>query len=173
MARPRRITDAELLAAVRRCLMQHGPRETTLDRIARESGLAAPTIVQRFGSRDNLVARAHLDGWDALDRSLASATATAGEGPRGAVRLLKILDADCAELPTLLADAPAASRARARNWREMVEAALASRLEGPPKRRAEQAATLFAAWQGRQLWQARGGRGFRLLPLAETLAANG
>ena len=50
---------------------------------------------------------------------------------------------------------------RAKAWRHKVEQAIAARLDVSAKAK-ETAALIFAAWQGRMLWDAGGGKGFRL-----------
>lgn len=59
MARPRSVTDEEILEAARRCVLDHGPG-VSLARISREVGLSSPAILQRFGTKDALVFRALL-----------------------------------------------------------------------------------------------------------------
>lgn len=169
MARPRTIPDAEIFAAVRRLLAAGGEKAVSFSTVARAGGLAAPTLVQRYSTRDSMVRRALLDGWDDLDRRTAEAEAGAGLTEKGAVALLKSL-ADMADLALLAADFRDADlRDRAAAWRMRVEAALAARLGGGAKGR-EAAAMMFAAWQGQALWEAAGGRGFRLKDAAKRLS---
>jgi AcrR family transcriptional regulator len=53
--RPRTVTDDEILSAVGRAIARHGPARLTLAHVAAEVGLAAPTLVQRFGSKRGLM----------------------------------------------------------------------------------------------------------------------
>lgn len=59
MARPRRHTDEELLAAARDIFVQEGVA-APLQRLAERTGLSQPALLRRFGSKDNLVLRALL-----------------------------------------------------------------------------------------------------------------
>jgi len=133
--------------------------------VARATGLAAPTLVQRYGSRDGMLRAALMAAWDDLDAATATAEADAALTAKGALALLKALDgnnSDPAGIGLLAADfRDPVLRARASAWRLRVEVALASRLGGGAKGR-ETAALLFAVWQGQTLWQAAGERSFRL-----------
>ena len=53
--RPRTVDDAEILAAVGRVVGRVGPVKLTLVRVAEEVGLAPATLVQRFGSKRDLL----------------------------------------------------------------------------------------------------------------------
>lgn len=64
MARPRTITDERLLTAAGVAISRLGPAFTLAD-VAREAGVAAGTLVQRFGSKHGLLVamtRAAIDG---------------------------------------------------------------------------------------------------------------
>jgi AcrR family transcriptional regulator len=54
MPRPRTLSDADLLAATQRVVTRLGPTLTLAD-IAREAGVSAATLVQRFGSKRALL----------------------------------------------------------------------------------------------------------------------
>jgi AcrR family transcriptional regulator len=54
MARPRKISDDELLAATGRVIGRHGPG-FTLAQVAGEAGVAVGTVAGRFGSKQNLL----------------------------------------------------------------------------------------------------------------------
>jgi AcrR family transcriptional regulator len=165
MSRPRTIPDADVFAAIRRLMAEGGDKAVSFAAVARATGLAAPTLVQRYGSREGMVRAALGAAWDALDAQLA---ATGG----GAQALLKTLGAapEMADLARLAADfRDPALRTRAEAWRTGVEEALTAALGGGPKAR-EAAAILFVAWQGRLLWQDVGGKGIRLKDLVKRLA---
>jgi AcrR family transcriptional regulator len=51
MSRRRTVSDAEVLAAACRVIARTGPHRATLAEIAAEAGLAAPTLIQRYGSK--------------------------------------------------------------------------------------------------------------------------
>lgn len=165
MARPRTIPDQQIFAAIRALLAQGGDKAVAFSSVARVTGLAAPTLVQRYGSREGMVKAALLSAWDALEARTDEAEAVAALNAKGAVALLKALNDDEGgpdDLGLLAIEFRDADlRARAEAWRARVESALASRLGGGSRGR-EIAAILFAAWQGQALWSLAGGRGFRL-----------
>jgi AcrR family transcriptional regulator len=55
MARPRKVSDDEVYAATMRVMSRVGPTELTLQEIAREAGVTPGALVQRFGSRRELL----------------------------------------------------------------------------------------------------------------------
>ena len=55
MGRRRIATDEEVLDAAVRSITRHGLAQLTLAEVAAEAGLAAPTLVQRFGSKRGLL----------------------------------------------------------------------------------------------------------------------
>ena len=172
MSRPRSIPDSEIFAAVRRLLAADGEKAVAFSAVARATGLAAPTLVQRYGSRDGMLRAALLAAWDDLDATTSAAEAAAPTSGKGALALLKSLGADAADpadISLLAADfRDPALRARATAWRARVETALANRLGGGTKGR-DQAAMLFALWQGQALWHAAGGKGFKLKDMLRLL----
>ena len=158
MSRAKTIPDATVFAAVRQMLMAEGDRAVSFAAVGRVAKLAAPTLVQRFGSRDAMVRAALVAAWDDLDATAASAIA-ADKGPQGLLKALDTNPPDATLLDMSLRDA--ALRPRAAAWRDQIVASLALRLGGGDKGR-EGAAILFAAWQGQRLWQVAGADGFRL-----------
>jgi AcrR family transcriptional regulator len=167
MSRPRTIPDEAIFAEVRRLMAEGGDKAVAFASVARATGLAAPTLVQRYGSREGMVRAALVAAWDAIDRQTEAAEAAAGN----ALALLKALGqgSETADLSRLAADfRDPALRARAEAWRTRVEAALARAMGGGPKAR-DGAAILFVAWQGRMLWQEVGGKGIRLKDLVKRL----
>lgn len=78
MPRPRETTDAELLAATAAVISRCGPSKVTLAAIAAEIGVVPATLVQRFGSKAQLLsALAELgvaDGEARLRRAAQSST---------------------------------------------------------------------------------------------------
>jgi AcrR family transcriptional regulator len=165
MPRVKTVPDAHVFACIRALLTRSGERAASFGAVARETGLAAPTLVQRYGSQDGMVRAALMDGWDALDRATDLAEGGADLSVKGAHMLLKSLGTDAgdtADLSLLAADfRDPELRHRAMAWRARVEQALAVRLGGGAKAR-EAAAILFAAWQGQLMWQPAGDKGFRL-----------
>jgi hypothetical protein len=160
MARPRTIPDQDVFSAVRRLLFTGGEKAVTFGSVAQETRLAAPSLAQRYGSRDGMVVAALMAGWDALD----AAAARAADSPQA---YLKGLGDEA--MPLLAAGArDAAPRDRAAAWGAAVEAGLARHFGSGAKGR-EAAAMMFAAWAGAQAWEAAGGRGFRLKDAAKRL----
>jgi AcrR family transcriptional regulator len=53
--RPRKVTDKQLSAAAQAVMSKVGPRELTLAAIAKEAGVTAAVLVQRFGSKRALL----------------------------------------------------------------------------------------------------------------------
>ena len=167
MSRPRTIPDDAVFAEVRRLLAEGGDKAVSFASVCRATGLAAPSLVQRYGTRDDMLRAALTAAWDSLDRQTDAAEA----GADTALALLKALGqaADAADLSRLAAGfRDPALRVRAEAWRIRTEAALARLMGGGPKAR-EGAQVLFAAWQGRMLWQDVGGKGMRLKDLVRRL----
>ncbi len=165
MPRRKIIPDHEVFAQIRHLIVASGDKAATFGAVSRATGLAAPTLVQRYGSQEGMVRAALMAAWDDLDQRTEAAEADAELSPKGAQAMLKALGSDAADAPdlTLLAadfrDPPL--RARAERWRARMEQALSLRFGGGAKGK-DMAAILFAAWQGQVLWQAAGGKSFRL-----------
>lgn len=159
MARLKLISDAEVFATVRQMLAAGGEKAVAFASVARATGLAASTLVQRFGNRDAMLRLALLAAWEALDNATNEAEANAPMTAKGAHGMLKALGIPD---PCIFAAdfRDPALRQRAKAWRQKVEAALAARLDGDAPD--EAAAMVFAAWQGQLLWHVAGGKGFRL-----------
>jgi hypothetical protein len=165
MGRVKTVSDADVFLAIRKLLAAGGDKAVAFASVARATGLAGPTLVQRFGSRAGMIRAAHLAAWDALDAATAAAAESAEFSAKGAHNLLKSLNVEQAEavdLAVLSVDfRDAVLRQRAEAWRQAVEATLALQLGGGAKARAK-AAMLFAAWQGQLLWQMAGGKSFKM-----------
>jgi AcrR family transcriptional regulator len=151
MARTKIIPDTTVFAALRRIIATDGPQAASFRAVGRATGLAAATLVQRFGSAEGMLVAAMLDGWDQADAALKAAAAEAVMNEKGATALLKALP----PVPPLLAQKVLQDRAAA--WQRQVIRELTLRLKD-----GQAAAILFAAWQGRLMWDAAGSRGFAL-----------
>src|SRR6478736_4044164 len=57
MARPRRVSDEEVLGEVRRAVLEEGPH-VSLDLVANRLGVTTPALFRRFGHRRDLMMRA-------------------------------------------------------------------------------------------------------------------
>lgn len=158
MPRTRTIPDDQVFAVVQRLLEQGGEKSVSFGTVGKATGLAPPTLVQRYGTRDGMVRAAKLAAWDALEKRTGTAIAeTADKGPQGLLKAIGPVDP--VAIAADLRDPDLALRAA--GWRLGVETALALRLGGGQKAK-ESAALLFAAWQGQSLWAAAGESAFRL-----------
>jgi AcrR family transcriptional regulator len=88
MPRKRTIADEVLLDHALLVLREVGPDGLTFGDVAEQAGLAASTIVQRFGSKPALLRAALLRAWDRLDDDTTAAVAAAGRGAKGVIDLL-------------------------------------------------------------------------------------
>jgi AcrR family transcriptional regulator len=159
MARSKLIPDDVVFAVVLQLLLGQGEKSVTFAAVSTATGLAPPTLVQRYGSCAAMMRAALTQAWDALDARVTSANAGDAKNVQALLKSL-IGSVNSAKLLTLsLSDADLSERAK--DWRMNVEASLASRLTVSAKGK-ETAALIFAAWQGRLLWDAAGGKGFRL-----------
>lgn len=111
MARPRKVTDEEVFAAAGRLMAVLSPAQLKLSDIAAEAGVTAGALVQRFGSKRNLLltlvglwsesigemfralSAGHPSALDAL-RTYAEGMAQMGEGPGGFAHHLGWLQLD-------------------------------------------------------------------------------
>ncbi len=57
MARPRLITDEQILSTTRACVLQRGAH-VSLDTVAEKLGVTGPALLKRFGSRQELLLQA-------------------------------------------------------------------------------------------------------------------
>jgi AcrR family transcriptional regulator len=53
--RPRQTSDEEILAATARVMQRRGPADLTLADVAKEAGVVPATLIQRFGTKRNLL----------------------------------------------------------------------------------------------------------------------
>jgi AcrR family transcriptional regulator len=141
MSRPQKVTDDQLFAATHAVMQRVGPQELTLAAIAREAGVTAAVIVQRFGSKRDLMlalmrrfssssgelvtgfARQHASPLAAL-RAYAGCVAGMAASPAAFVRGLAYLQADLsdAEFRPLLARHAKTTRA---GLQRLIDAAIA------------------------------------------------
>ena len=100
--RPRKVTDEEIFAAAYRAMTRLGPGELTLAEIAAEAGVTAGALVQRFGSKRELLlqlAAGAADGNAAFIRGLAKKH----RSPLATIRAYAECLADLAASPAALA----------------------------------------------------------------------
>lgn len=167
MARPRTQTDPEIFGHLLTALADSGEKSLTFGVLSLRCGLAPATLAQRFGSVDGMVRAALLAEWAKLSQSIDVAQDEAIASSKGVQALLKRLPSpSCQVLALSLRDETLRTAAEA--WRRQVEAAIAARRGGGSKGR-EAAALVFATWQGRNLWDQAGGKGFRLADMLKAL----
>lgn len=93
MGRSRLVPDVVVYQAVRSLLEQGGSRAVSFGTVATHSGLSAPSLVQRYGSRDGMVHLALIDGWEQLETVTGDTMQDAPQNIKGAVGVLKALSA--------------------------------------------------------------------------------
>jgi AcrR family transcriptional regulator len=165
MPRNRTIPDTQIFTTIQGLLDQGGDKAVSFAGVAAATGLAPPTLVQRYGSRDGMVLAARGFAWEDLEARTAEAIAsTADKGPQSLLKAIGAVDA--AALATDLRHPDLAQRAAV--WRATVEGALALRM-GSGQKAKEAAALLFAAWQGQALWTPTGDSAFKLKDAAKRL----
>jgi AcrR family transcriptional regulator len=158
VARPRTKSDDDLLDGILAAMRRTGPAGLTFAGAASAAGLAAPTLVQRFGTRDQMVKAALMRAWDLLDARTEEAVAATPGTAAGAVDLLVALSRDYGEgedyadgflfLREDMRDPDLRRRGAA--WGERLAAVLAKRLGAPAA--ARRARLMLSLWQGAVLW---------------------
>ncbi len=128
---------------------------------------AAATLGQRYGSVQGMLRAALLADWATLTEAVVAAEADALVTSKGAQALLKALPLPSPQILSLSLRDEVLQEA-AKTWRDLVEQALAARRGGGSKGR-ESAALIFAAWQGRHLWDTAGGKAFRISDLLKAM----
>jgi len=103
--RPKATSDADLLAAAHRVVMRLGPNLTLAD-VAKEAGVSAATLVQRFGSKRGLLLAFAASGSSALGEEL-SRIRQASRSALAAVYATADCMAAMAETPQMLANSVA------------------------------------------------------------------
>lgn len=169
MSRPRTLPDKAVFSAIFRMIAAEGEKAVAFSAVARATGLAGASLVQRYGTLPEMVEAALVWGWDELDAQVAAVEAEGVLAEKGPQAVLKALTERAGDLPlaALLAASArhAGLRLRAVAWRARVEGLLQARLHDP-----ERAAMLFALWQGQVLWDGLGERRFRLKDAWKRLA---
>src|ERR1700674_2141757 len=100
--RPRKVSDSQLFAATHSVMSRVGPRELTLAVIAKEAGVTAAVLVQRFGSKRALLlalSAKYSDGAGGFIRALTKQHAS----PLAALRAYADCMAGMAASPAALA----------------------------------------------------------------------
>jgi AcrR family transcriptional regulator len=73
MARPKLLSDQEVLRAAARVVARSGPARLTLGAVAAEAGLSPATLVQRFGSKRGLLLALSAGSADTVEAAFARA----------------------------------------------------------------------------------------------------
>lgn len=161
MARPRTLSDLDILDAANKLLHRHGPEALTFESLGRACGLSPATLVQRFKSKAGLKQAALLRVWDGLDEMTAALAASAPKTPDGAVSLLVGLShyggiETYAEGLLLLREdlRDPLLRARGTAWKAALCSALDERLSGIAGAPQGLGLLMASQWQGSLLWWA-------------------
>ena len=162
MSRAKSIPDKDVLKLVLSHLLAGGDKAVSFASVSAICGLAPPTLVQRYRTRDLMVKSALTAAWDDLDAITLAASDDAFVSAKGAQAMLKDITASV-NTSALLAESYRDKdlNLRATQWRSTVEASLGDRLGGGTRGR-EAGVLMFAAWQGRLMWDSAGGKSFRL-----------
>lgn len=167
MARAKLQADDDIFKHLIAALAESGEKALTFGVISQRCGFAPATLAQRFGSVEGMIRAAGCAEWSRLTAALQQAEEDALASSKGVQALLKHLPIPGPHLLALSLRDVELTKA-AETWRSQVEAALASRRGGGAKGR-DAAALIFAAWQGRTLWEAAGGKSFRLSDLMKAM----
>ncbi|MDQ3544870.1 MAG: TetR/AcrR family transcriptional regulator [Actinomycetota bacterium] len=155
MPRPRTISDEALLEAALEIVHGAGPGALSFATLAARVGLAGSTIVQRFGSKADLLRAALLYAWDRLDADTALAAAEASPDAAGVVELLVALSGqyeanDYADQLMVLREdlRDPVLRARGEAWIATLSAAVEQRLTDAPGGGDGLGGLVVTHWQG-------------------------
>ncbi len=162
--RPRKVSDSQLFAATHAVMSKVGPRELTLAAIAKEAGVTAAVLVQRFGSKRALLlalsakysnearefiaslAKQHASPLAAL-RSYADCMAGMAASPAALARNLAYLQIDMTD-PDFRRHLVKQARATRAGLRRLVESALQAGELAPSVNPAQLARTIEAILSG-------------------------
>lgn len=100
--RPRTIDDAEILMAAQRVMQRVGPANFTLQRVSDEAGLAPATLIQRFGSKRQLL-RALSDSAPGHSAAIVAAMREQHDSPLAVAREFLLCFAEMARTPKEMA----------------------------------------------------------------------
>jgi len=155
MTRPRTISDEALLDAALLLVRESGPDSLSFGVLATRVGLAGSTLVQRFGSKPNLLRSALLLAWDRLDADTSRALTRAARGGSGVIEMLVMLsgqyrpDTFADQLLILREDLrDPVLRARGQAWLAVLSEAIEQRLDDAPGGGRGLGELIVAQWQG-------------------------
>lgn len=160
MARRKTVTDEAILEAAGRIMRHAGPAGITFAAVSTATGLAPPTLVQRYGSKERLMRAVLHRSWDRLETSTLGADEVAPVTPEGAVTLLLALSGEDDD-PDDFADGLLVLREDLRDpelrergvrWNALLIQALGRRLSGDPAEQHRLGKLMASQWQGALLW---------------------
>jgi len=153
--RPKTIPDEVLLDAALEIVRRSGPAALSFGPLAADVGLAPSTVVQRFGSKADLLQATLLRAWDRLDAATAAAMEATSHDAPGVVDLLVALSGQYQEddfadqLMVLREDLrDPVLRARGAAWIDTLADAIEERLRGAPGGPDGLGQLIVAEWQG-------------------------
>lgn len=160
MPRARTISDHDLLDSALIIVRRDGPDALTFAALAASTGLAASTLVQRFGTKAGLLHEALSLAWDRLEASTAALAAETPATPQGVIDLLVGLSQaygsadDLADGLLLLREdlRDPVLRQRGRVWFEALSGFIESRLAVTGRDCTGLGQALIAQWQGTVTW---------------------
>ncbi|MDY6949428.1 hypothetical protein [Pseudorhizobium marinum] len=162
MTRRKTIPDEQVLGTLFELMMKTGPDGLTFARAAKASGLAAATLVQRYGNRERMVEAILMQAWDHLDAETKAADNEEDLTPEGAIKLLlRLMSPDTAERDAtdgllLLREDIRNPRLRERGaaWGGALVSALGRRLSADAPEAELLGSQMAALWQGAYTWWA-------------------
>jgi AcrR family transcriptional regulator len=83
--RPRTVSDEDLINATMRVMSRLGPVKLTLAEVAKEAGVTAATLVQRFGSKRAMMLKISADAAGSADACFAMVRAAHPRSPLAAI----------------------------------------------------------------------------------------
>lgn len=153
--RTKTIPDEVLLSAGLDIVHRDGPAALTFSTLAKVVDLASSTIVQRFGSKAELLRATLLYAWDRLDRHTANTAASASPDAAGVVDLLVALSGeyeanDYAEQLMVLREdlRDPVLRSRGQKWIATLASSIEERLAEAHGGPAGLGGLVVAHWQG-------------------------
>ena len=160
MARPRTVSDEDILDAAGRIMRQSGPAGITFAAVGAEAGLAPATLVQRYGSKDGLLRATLLRAWDQLETATLVADEISPVDADGAAAMLVALSGDYGDhdqyaegLLVLREDMrDPVLRERGARWGEVLGLALGRRLTPEPAEQERLGRLMAGQWQGALIW---------------------
>lgn len=160
MSRRKTVPDQAVLEYALRLISMDGSSSLTFSKLAASCGLSASTLVQRFGSKQQLIETALQHAWDRLDEQTSQAIAAAERTPRGAIQILTRLSATYGDIDEY-ADGllilredlrDPASRSRGTAWGKRLTTALNDCFTTTPQAPESTGQLMATHWQGALLW---------------------